>query len=204
MHISSRYQSVISLDDEKVQGAGFELGNSLCIGDLVSDDGGEDTCGKMTDVESVELNDTFTTVLYETEFDGCEAFEEQLTENTEECRRGMHFMTEGNEEKVTPLGQYCLYDEETDNDSESREANINSMSGTPNSLDKLEGCQEVLTDTVLSESLKCKRRVDQKSEQEMPQSTEAAVQLSNADLRKSNISKSSQHVIDKGSKFLCF
>ncbi|XP_057795394.1 uncharacterized protein LOC131011641 isoform X1 [Salvia miltiorrhiza] len=191
-------EPVSSLDEEKVQEAGFELGNSLGLGDLLSDDGGEDTCGKMNDVESVGLEVTFT----RTEYDGCEASEGQLTENTGECQKGTDFIAEDNEEKVVPLGQSYLYDGETDSDSESTQENTNSLFGTPNNLDKLGGCQDMLIDTALSESVSCKSRVYHKSEQEMIQSGEGAVELSDADLQKSNISEINQNVIDEGTYLL--
>ncbi|XP_042039999.1 uncharacterized protein LOC121785626 isoform X2 [Salvia splendens] len=182
-------EPVLSLDEEKVQDAGFEHENSSCVGDLLSDDRGEDTCGKMNDVETVEFKVTSTNVLSKTEYDG-EASVEQFPENTKEGQKGTSFIPEDNEEKVTSL--------ETDSGNELTEEYLNILSGTPKNLDKNGGCQDMLFDNVLSESVSCKSRADYKSEQEIIQSSEVEDELSDADLQKSNISKNSQNVIDEG------
>ncbi|XP_047980095.1 uncharacterized protein LOC125221845 isoform X2 [Salvia hispanica] len=159
-------EPVLKLDEEKVQDAGFELENSSCVGDLLSDDGGEDTCGKMNDEE------------------------EQLPENTEECQKGASFIPEDNEEKVTSP--------ETDSSNELTEEYLNILSGTPKNLDINGGCQDMLFDNALSESVIRKSIADYKSEQEIIQGSEVEDELSDADLQKSNISKNSQNVIDEG------
>ena len=149
-----------------MQDAGFELENSSCVGDLLSDDGGEDTCGKMNDEE------------------------EQLPENTEECQKGASFIPEDNEERVTSP--------ETDSSNELTEEYLNILSGTPKNLDINGGCQDMLFDNALSESVIRKSIADYKSEQEIIQGSEVEDELSDADLQKSNISKNSQNVIDEG------
>ncbi|KAH6800166.1 hypothetical protein C2S52_000630 [Perilla frutescens var. hirtella] len=159
-------------------------GTGTTLGDLLPDIGGDDTHEKMNSIESVELKDTSTTALSKTEYDGCEASEEQLIEYTGESQKETNFITEDNEEKAIPLGQAHLCDEGTDNKSESSEENIISLSGSPNNLDKVEGCQDMLIDTSLSESLK--------SQREMAQSSEAALELSDADLQNCSVSKNSR------------
>ncbi|KAH6759095.1 hypothetical protein C2S51_019330 [Perilla frutescens var. frutescens] len=159
-------------------------GTGTTLGDLLPDIGGDDTHEKINNIESVELKDTSSTALSKTEYDGCEASQEQLIECTGESQKETNFITEDNEEKVIPLGQAHLSDEGTDNNSESSEENIISLSGSPNNLDKVEGCQDMLIDTSLSESLK--------SQREMTQSSEAALELSDADLLNFSVSKNSR------------
>lgn len=151
-----------------MQDAGFELENSSCVGDLSSDAGGEDTCGKMNNVETVEFKVTSTNFLSK---DG-EASEEQLPENTEECQKGTSFIPEDNEEKVTSL--------ETDSGNELTEEYLNILSGTHKNLDKYGGFQNMLFINDLSESVSCKSRADYKSEQEIIQSEEVEDELSDA------------------------
>ncbi|KAL1543695.1 hypothetical protein AAHA92_20636 [Salvia divinorum] len=186
-------EPVLSLDEEEVQDAEFELENSSCVGDLSPDNGGEDTCGKMNDVETVELKFTSTDVLSKTEYDS-EASGVQLPENTGECQKGTSFIPEDNDEKVIPL--------ETDNDHELTEEHFNYLYGTPNNLDKIGGCQNLLIENCLSESVRCKSRVDHNSEKEIIQDGEVEDELSVADLQKSNISKNSSNVIEEEGTYL--
>lgn len=99
-----------------------ENGDMNLEAEKLSDNGGDDTCEKINKVESVVLE----------EYDGCEASEEQLTENTEECEKETNFMTEVGEENVK------------------------------------------------------NSRIYQESEQEMAQSSEAALELSDADISKNS------------------
>lgn len=154
---------------------------NLEAGEL-SDIGVDDTREKINKVEIVILKDTSTTALSK-RYDGCEASEEQLTENTGECEEETNFMTEDSEENVNSLGQSCC-NEGTYHVSKSAEENTTSLSGSPNNLDKLNGCQDMLIDTALLDSLSYNSRSYQASEQEMAH--EAALELSDADLLKNS------------------
>lgn len=195
---------IFGSDSGKVQDAGCELEKSVCSGDILPDGGGEDSCGMMNDVESKELKVTSAAVFSTTDHEVCKA-SEKLVESTGKCQKETNFMTEDNEEKIIPLGESCLYNEEVDDDSLLMKENVISLCGTPNNLDKFESCQAMLIDTSPSEGLSSESRVyHNKHEHEMPQSSEAAVELCDAGPLKSNISKDSQNVIDEGKSSIFF
>ncbi|KAI3464683.1 hypothetical protein Pfo_021346 [Paulownia fortunei] len=177
--------------DETVRDNENELENSICLGNSSSDNSEDVTNEELHEVESVALVNISTTVLSEAEYDGYVASGEQLTENTCKCLKETNFIKE---EKIIPLGQSCLNDEATDNDSASTEKNIISSSVSLRNLDKLEGCRDMLIDTDLSENLSCGNRVYNKSKGQMAQSSEAAFELSDADFQKSNVPENSYHL----------
>ncbi|PIN04482.1 hypothetical protein CDL12_22982 [Handroanthus impetiginosus] len=175
--------------DEKVGDSGNEFEYSLPIRNSLPRNGEDVTSKELHQAEGVELvNKCTTPVLSGSEYDGCEVSKQQLTENTCECMRETNFITEENkEEKIISLGQSRHCGEATDNHTKVTDRDIFSSSGALKNLDKVEGCTDLLIDSDLSENLSCRNRSYLKSEEELAQSSEAAVELSDAGFQNSDI-----------------
>ncbi|KAL8524400.1 hypothetical protein ACS0TY_014111 [Phlomoides rotata] len=140
------------------------------------------------ELESVEMVNISTTVLPE-------ASEEQLTEKTVECLKETTLkIEECEEEKAIPLRESCLYEAPGD-DSNLTQRNCIGSSGSPRNLAQIDGCQDLLTDSVLSQSISCKSRIYHATEGDMAPCGEAVFGLSGADLQRSNLPEKSNHLI---------
>ncbi|KAL8515043.1 hypothetical protein ACS0TY_013938 [Phlomoides rotata] len=140
------------------------------------------------ELESVEMVNISTTVLPE-------ASEEQLTEKTVECLKETTLkIEECEEEKAIPLRESCLYEAPGD-DSNLTQRNCIGSSGSPRNLAQIDGCQDLLTDSVLSQSISCKSRIYHATEGDMIPCGEAVFGLSGADLQRSNLPEKSNHLI---------
>lgn len=159
--------------------------------DALSDNGEGITCEGLNEVEGVEFVNISSAVLSEAEYGGCGASEEQLTENTVECLKETNLRVEQDkEEKAIHLPESCPY-EALGNDSKLTEINCISSSDSPRNLVQLEGCQDMLIDTVLSQSISGKSKICHTTEGDITQSGEAGFGLSDADLQRS---KKSNHL----------
>lgn len=158
--------------NEKAHNAGYEVGRNLGTGAALSNNGGDTIFEDVNEVESFELLNTSTGVLFEAEYDGCEALEDQLTHSKEEWLLESNTITEEYiEEQAIPLAESCLNDEET-------EKSIISVYGSPQDLYEL-----------MSESRDCKSEAHNKFKGDMTQSTTS--ELSDANLQKSEVPENS-------------
>ncbi|KAG8378091.1 hypothetical protein BUALT_Bualt08G0102000 [Buddleja alternifolia] len=166
--------------DEKMGDTSNELQNSLSLGNSLSHNGEDIANDELSKVHSVEvMNPCTTTVTPESEYDGCEASEDQWTENTFESAKEIYSSREESKDKKNIYSEAS--DEATYDGNESMEKNFINSAGSLRSLDNVGGCHDMLIDTDLLGKLSCG------SEGKMAKSTDAGLGISeDADFQKSN------------------
>lgn len=121
-----------SLSYEKAQNAGHDVENNLNVGASLSDDGGDNICKGIDEVETFELPNTSTRVPSGAVHESCEALEDQLVQNKEESLQEADSRREEDmEEHAIPLAESSLIDEAIEN-------NVISTSGSPQVSNKIE------------------------------------------------------------------